>query len=154
MSFDLLSFLFALTRGKGINPLEYQQTLKESSRRWGASSILRKDGIGIDLVFQEFSFNYPWMFDSLDDFVEALAERLGRKRDQVEQYGHEAVAELEENEESIILNLQRDRKLDALGKEVMEEKGLIVTEKGKRKVRLTEKAIRKVIELSVEEENG
>lgn len=139
--FDLLSFLNQMTKGKGINPSDYEQTLREANgKRWGNSTILRKDGIGIDLIFQEFEMYYPSMFESLDDFVGALADRLGRKKNLRDEYDEMQIAEIEERSDDLILGIQVNGKLDRLSGKILEENGLI--EKEGRKARLTEKAIK------------
>jgi len=146
MSFDLLSFLRQLTRNRGINPLEYHQTLKEASRRWGASSILRKDGIGIDLVYQEFECNYPGMFDSLDDFVEGLAERLGRTKTIYDKYDPEQIADAGDQEDILIrAQSKRLNKLEfAIVKDFIRKDG--------RKTRLNKNGIKRVLKIALEGE--
>ena len=151
-SFDLFSVIQTLTRNRGVNPGDYEETLTGiTKKRWGGSALIKKDGVGIDKVFQEFSTYFPWMFDTLDDFVEALADRLGRKKSLTEEYSPEAVIEIEGNEDAIILDLQRQPVPDALTKRILDSKGLIKTTRGKRKVSLTGKAVKRILEISLEE---
>ena len=108
MKNDLLAQVKAITRKRGINPSDYFQTLKEANpKRWGASSIIRADGMGIDEVFQEFQAHYPWMFEGLDDFVEALAERLGRRKTLTDEFDQAEVAEIEERAEETAKEIAR-----------------------------------------------
>ena len=152
MTFDLLAFVRELTRNRGINPIDYEQTLKEANgKRWGASSVIRADGVGIDVVFQEFKAHYPGMFDGLDDFVEALADRLGRKKGIEDRFNQCNVAQCEGDSDTILIEVQSKPILGVLEREVMEANGLVSREKGKRKVNLTSKGIKRVIEMSLEE---
>src|SRR5512138_2110095 len=136
MDFDLLREIKAIVRDRGLDPLEYRQTLREASlKRWGNSSILRKGGIGIDEVYDEFKASYPWMFDSLDDFVEGLADRFCRTK--AEEADPEAL-QLEEyyttteGQDVILLTLQTgssertlNREYTRKAMETLEEDGLI-----------------------------
>jgi hypothetical protein len=148
--FDLLSFLNEMTKGKGINPSDYAQTLREANgKRWGNSTILRKEGIGIDLIFQEFEMYYPSMFDSLDDFVDALADRLGRKKSLRDEFDEEEIALIEQRSDDLILGSQVKAKLNKLESKVLEEDGLI-TREGRKRPQLTQKAIKLILERSLE----
>lgn len=152
MTFDLLAFVRELTRKRGINPVDYEQTLKEANgKRWGASSVIRADGVGIDVVFQEFKAHYPSMFEGLDDFVEALAERLGRKKGIEDKFDQCEVAECEQNKDTILVEVQSKPILNVLEREVMEESGLVSREAGKRKVSITPKGIKRLVEMSIGE---
>ena len=159
MDFDLLQEVRAIVRDRGLDPLEYRQTLREASiRRWGNSSILRKGGIGIDEVYDEFKAYYPWMFDSLDDFVEALADRLYRTK--TEGIDPETVRLEEyyttiEGQDVILLMLQdgsseRTLKREYTKKtvETLEEDGLV--KKEKRRFSLSSSGIRRVLERCLE----
>lgn len=159
MDFDLLQEVRAIVRDRGLDPLEYRQTLREASiRRWGNSSILRKGGIGIDEVYDEFKAYYPWMFDSLDDFVEALADRLYRTK--AEEVDPETV-QLEqyyttiEGQDVILLMLQDGssertlkREYTKSAVETLEENGLV--NKEKRRFRLSSSGIRRVLQRCLE----
>jgi len=148
--FDLLAEVKAITRDRGINPSDYLQTLKEANgKRWGASSIIRADGIGIDEVFQEFQAQYPSMFEGLDDFVDALAHRLGRRKTLSDQYDEAEIAEIEEKAEEMVFDLQVKPRLDTLEKKVLMENELIRA--NGRKIKLTPKAIKKILERSLDE---
>jgi hypothetical protein len=159
MDFDLLREIKAIVRDRGLDPLEYRQTLREASiRRWGNSSILRKGGIGIDEVYDEFKDYYPWMFDSLDDFVEALADRLHRTRP--EEVDPETVQFEEyyttiEGQDVILLMLQggsseRTLKQEYTKKavETLEEDGLV--KKEKRRFSLSSSGIRRILQRCLE----
>jgi hypothetical protein len=79
--FDLFNLIKNITLNKGINPLEYTQTLTQANqKRKGFCSIISSKGVPIDLVFQEFQATYPWMFESIDDFVSAIEDRLARNK--------------------------------------------------------------------------
>jgi len=66
MDFDLLREIKAIVMDRGLDPLEYHQTLKEANlKRWGNASILRKEGIGIDEVYDEFKASYPEDFSTM-----------------------------------------------------------------------------------------
>ena len=159
MDFDLLQEVRAIVRDRGLDPLEYRQTLREASiRRWGNSSILRKGGIGIDEVYDEFKAYYPWMFDSLDDFVEALADRLYRRK--TEEVDPEAV-QLEqyytniEGQDVILLMLQdgsseRTLKQEYTKKtvETLEEDGMV--KKENRRLSLSSSGIHRVLQRCLE----
>ena len=159
MDFDLLREIKAIVRDRGLDPLEYRQTLREASiKRWGNSSILRKGGVGIDEVYDEFKAYYPWMFDSLDDFVEALADRLYRTK--TEEVDPETV-QLEEyyttieGQDVILLLLQdgsseRTLKQEYTRKavETLEEDGLV--NKEKRRFSLSSSGIRRVLQRCLE----
>ena len=158
MDFDLLQEVKAIVRDRGLDPLEYRQTLREASiKRWGNSSILRKGGIGIDEVYDEFKAYYPWMFESLDDFVEA-SDRLYRTK--TEEVDPETV-QLEEyyttieGQDVILLMLQggsseRVLKRDYTKKavETLEEDGLV--KKEKRRFSLSSSGIRRILQRSLE----
>ena len=147
---DLLKTLQALTRGKGIKPLEYHQTLREANlRRWGKANLIKKKGIAIDVVWQEFDLTYPGMFDSLDEFVEAIAERLNRKERLEDRYGEEAVGEVIKERDSVLVEIQTKKKPELVETKVLEEEDLVYRDKGKRKVKLTEKGIREILKLSI-----
>jgi len=149
--FDLLAMVRQLCKSRGLDPSDYSETLYSANgKRWGASSILRKKGVGIDVVFQEFQMLYPDMFDSLDDFVDALAERIGRTQTLYDRYDPEEIGSYIQNEDNILLSLQNKPKIDRVGREIMEEQGLI--EREGRKVRITQKAVKRILEMSLEEE--
>ena len=154
MDFDLLREIKAIVRDRGLDPLEYRQTLREASiKRWGNSSILRKGGIGIDEVYDEFNAYYPWMFESLDDFVEALADRLYRTK--TEKVDPETVRLEEyyttiEGQDVILLMLQDGssertlkREYSRKAVETLEEDGLL--KKEKRRFSLSSSGIRRVL---------
>ncbi len=159
MDFDLLREVKAIVRDRGLDPLDYRQTLREASiRRWGNSSILRKGGIGIDEVYDEFKAYYPWMFDSLDDFVEALAHRLYQKK--TEEVDPETV-QLEEyyttieGQDVILLMLQGGSSERALKRnytkkavETLEEDGLVKMEK--RRFSLSSSGIHRILQRCLE----
>jgi hypothetical protein len=159
MDFDLLREIKAIVRDRGLDPQEYHQTLREASiKRWGNSSILRKGGIGIDEVYDEFKACYPWMFDSLDDFVEALADRLYRTK--TEEVDPETV-QLEEyyttieGQDVILLMLQGGSSERALKREytrkavdALKEDGLV--KKEKMRFSLSSSGIRRVLQRCLE----
>ena len=159
MDFDLLQEIRAIVRDRGLDPLEYRQTLREASiRRWGNSSILRKGGIGIDEVYDEFKAYYPWMFDSLDDFVEALADRLYRTK--TEGIDPETVRLEEyyttiEGQDVILLLLQGGSSEGTLKREytkkaveTLEEDGLV--KKESRRFGLSSLGIRRILQRCLE----
>ncbi len=159
MDFDLLQEVKAIVRDRGLDPLEYRQTLREASiKRWGNSNILRKGGIGIDEVYDEFKAYYPWMFDSLDDFVDALADRLYWTK--AEEVDPETV-QLEEyyttieGQDVILLMLQDGWSERALKREytrkaveTLEEDGLV--KKEKRRFSLSSSGILRVLQRCLE----
>ena len=159
MGFDLLREIKTIVRDKGLDPLEYRQTLREANvKRWGNSNILRKGGIGIDEVYDEFKASYPWMFNSLDDFVEALADRLSRTK--TEEVDPET-AQIEEyyttleGQDVILLMLQGGSSERALKREYtrkavesLEEDGLV--KKEKQRFRLSSSGIRRVLQRCLE----
>jgi hypothetical protein len=58
--FDLLAMVRALCKSRGLDPSDYSETLYSANgKRWGNASILRKKGMGIDVIFQEFQWHYP-----------------------------------------------------------------------------------------------
>ena len=159
MDFDLLGEIRTIVRDRGLDLLEYRHTLREASiKRWGNSSILRKGGIGIDEVYDEFKAYYPWMFDSLDDFVEALADRLYRTM--TEEVDPETVQFEEyyttiEGQDVILLMLQggsseRTLKQEYTRKavETLEEDGLV--KKEKRRFSLSSSGIRRILQRCLE----
>lgn len=159
MNFDLLREIKSIVRDRGLDPLEYRQTLKEASvKRWGKASILRRGGIGIDEVYDEFKAYYPWMFESLDDFVEALADRLYRIK--TEEVDPETV-QLEEyyttieGQDVILLMLQGGSSERALKHEYtkkavenLEEDGLV--KKESRRFGLSSLGIRRILQRCLE----
>ena len=159
MDFDLLREIKAIVRDRGLDPLEYRQTLREASiKRWGNASVLRKGGIGIDEVYDEFKAYYPWMFDSLDDFVEALADRLYRTK--TEEVDPETL-QLEEyyttleGQDVILLMLQGGSSERALNHdytrkavETLEEDGLVKREK--QRFSLSSSGIHRVLQRCLE----
>jgi hypothetical protein len=159
MDFDLLQEIKAIVRDRGLDPLEYRQTLKEASvKRWGKASILRRGGIGIDEVYDEFKAYYPWMFNSQDDFVEALADRLYRTK--TEEVDPETV-QLEEyyttieGQDVILLMLQGGSSERALKREytkkaveTLEEDGLV--KKEKRRFSLSSLGIHRILQRCLE----
>lgn len=152
MSLDLLSLIQAITRNRGLNPGDYSQTLWESKgKRWGASNILRHDGIGIDKVFQELQCYYPGMFESLDDFVEALAERLGRIQTIYDKYSEEEHGEYEGNKNMLILEAQSHSCTNGLEREVLGDLVERIKPNG-RKVKLTKNGVKEVLRMAIEEE--
>jgi predicted choloylglycine hydrolase len=159
MEFDLLREVKAIVRDRGLDPQEYRQTLMEASiKRWGNSSILRKGGIGIDEVYDEFKAYYPWMFDSLDDFVEALVDRLYRtKTDEVdpETVQFEEYYTTIEGQDVILLMLQSGSSERTLKREytrkaldTLEEDGLV--KKEKRRFSLSSSGIRRILQRCLE----
>ena len=159
MDFDLLREIKAIVRDRGLDPLEYRQTLREASlKRWGNSSILRKGGIGIDEVYDEFKAYYPWMFDSLDDFVESLADRLYRTK--TEEVDPETVQFEEyyttiEGQDVILLMLQSGSSERTLKREytrkavdTLEEDGLV--KKEKRRFSLSSSGIHRILQRCLE----
>jgi len=159
MEFDLLREVKAIVRDRGLDPQEYRQTLREASiKRWGNSSILRKGGIGIDEVYDEFKAYYPWMFDSLDDFVEALVDRLYRtKTDEVdpETVQFEEYYTTIEGQDVILLMLQSGSSERTLKREytrkaldTLEEDGLV--KKEKRRFSLSSSGIRRILQRCLE----
>ena len=159
MEFDLLREVKAIVRDRGFDPQEYRQTLREASiKRWGNSSILRKGGIGIDEVYDEFKAYYPWMFDSLDDFVEALVDRLYRtKTDEVdpETVQFEEYYTTIEGQDVILLMLQSGSSERTLKREytrkavdTLEEDGLV--KKEKRRFSLSSSGIHRILQRCLE----
>ena len=159
MVFDLLHEIKSIVRDRGLDPLEYHQTLREANlKRWGNASILRNGGIGIDEVFDEFKASYPWMFESLDDFVEELADRLCRTK--AEEVDPETV-QLEEyyttieGQDVILLMLQDGSSERALKQEytrkvieLLKEDGLV--KKEKRRFSLSSSGIRRILQRCLE----
>lgn len=148
LGIDLLQLISAITRKQGLDPGDYHQTLKEANgKRWGASSIIRQGGMGIDKVFQEFNCYYPGMFESLDDFVEALADRLGRNKTIQDIYHPEEIADVEENKDAILLRLQTKHRVNKLETDVL---GDLIIKKGQRGI-LSKKGVKKILEVSLDE---
>lgn len=159
--FDLLHEIKAITRKRGINPQEYHQTLREANlKRWGNANVIRRDGIGIDEVYDEFKAEFPWVFESLDDFVEALADRLSKTQEEVdvdpEMIRLEEYYSSWDGVQEILFDLQLRSSRRRLEKEYtkkaiesIENEGLAL--KTNREITLTKKGIYTLLEMALKE---
>lgn len=161
---NLLAILRSIVGKRGLNPGDYRQTLREASlKRWGNASLIRRGGYGIDEVFAEFQASYPWVFDDIEDFVEALADCLSGRSDGYDSEDYHRIAEEIQHEEyysedgkpEILLKLQsgkaeRTLKREYTGKaiETLTNEGLVKKVDGK--MALSEKGIRRILEIALE----
>ena len=155
---DLLREVKSIIGKRGLNPMEYHQTLREANRkRWGAANILWRNGIGIDEVYDEFKAEFPWVFESLDDFVEALADRLSRTDEEIDpdKIQSEEYYSLE-GKGDVLIDLQLRSSKRSLEKlytkkaiESIEDEGLIL--KTNREITLTKKGIHRLFKMALKE---